>query len=69
MGVPVGSMDIEMFGLAGGPTVVLGILGSRRGNDATGDAVTGVAGRIGLHVVSLLVDDDGGAAIGNDAVG
>jgi hypothetical protein len=69
MGVPVGSMDIEMFGLAVGLTDVLGILGSGRGNDATGDAVTGVAGGIGLHVVGLLVDDDGGTAIGNDAVG
>jgi len=66
MGVPVGSMDIKSFVLTSGLPVSSG---SRRGDDATGDAVTGVAGRVGLHVVGLLVDDDGGAAVGDDAVG
>src|SRR5271170_3696113 len=43
-------------------------LGSGRGDDATGDTVAGVAGGVGLHVVGLLVDDDGGASVGDDAV-
>src|SRR5437879_4638919 len=41
----------------------------RRGDDAAGDAVAGVAGGVGLHVVGLLVDHDGGAAVGEDGVG
>src|ERR1700712_5513730 len=44
-------------------------LGCGRGDDAAGDAVAGVAGGVGFHVVWLLVDDDGGAAVGDDAVG
>ena len=43
-------------------------LGGRRGDDSTGNAVTGIAGGIGLHIVGFLVDDDGGAAVGDDAV-
>ena len=43
-------------------------LGGGGGDDAAGDAVAGVAGGVGLHVVGLLVDDDGGAAVGDDAV-
>ncbi len=44
-------------------------LGGWGGDDAAGDAVAGVAGGVGLHVVGLLVDHDGGAAVGEDAVG
>ena len=44
-------------------------LGDGSGNDAAGDAVAGVAAGVGLHVVLLLVDDDGGAPVGDDAVG
>ena len=40
-----------------------------RGDDAAGDAVAGVAGGVRLHIVGLLVDDDSGAAVGDDAVG
>jgi len=40
-----------------------------RGDDAAGDAIAGVSGGVGLHVVRLLVDDDGGASVGDDAVG
>ena len=36
---------------------------------AAGDAVSGVAGGIGLHVISLGVDDDGGAAVAEKRVG
>ncbi len=36
---------------------------------AAGDAVAGVAGGIGLHVVGLGVDDDGGAAVAEEGVG
>ncbi len=43
-------------------------LGCRRGDDTAGDAVAGVAGGVGLHVVSLFVNDDGSAAVGDDAV-
>src|SRR6267378_2626220 len=39
-----------------------------RSDDAAGDAVAGVSGGVGLHVVGLLVHHDGGAAVGNDAV-
>src|SRR6266478_6290927 len=46
-----------------------GLLRGGRGNDAAGDAVAGVAAGVGLHVVQLLVDDDGGAPVGDDAVG
>jgi hypothetical protein len=35
---------------------------------AAGDAVAGVSGGIGLHVVSFGVDDDGGASIGEQRV-
>lgn len=34
-----------------------------------GDAVAGVSGGIGLHVVSFGVDDDCGAAVGEERVG
>ena len=44
------------------------LLGRWSRDDAAGNAVAGVAGGVGLHVVSLLVDDDGGAPIGDDAV-
>ena len=44
-------------------------LGGWRGDDAAGDAVAGVAGGVGLHVVCLLVDHDGGSAVGDDADG
>jgi hypothetical protein len=44
-------------------------LGFGGGDDAAGDTVAGVSCRIGLHVVSLLVDHDGGSAVGEDAVG
>ena len=43
-------------------------LGRGRGDDAAGDAISGVARGIGLHVVGLFVDDDGGASVGEDAV-
>src|SRR5271154_6830528 len=45
-----------------------GWLGCRSGDDAAGDPVAGVAGGVGLHVVGLLVDHDGGATVGDDAV-
>src|SRR5271170_1835446 len=38
-------------------------------DDAAGDTPPGVAGRVGLHVVGLLVDHDGGAPVGEDGVG
>src|SRR5271170_1604491 len=44
------------------------LLGRWSRDDATGDPVAGVAGGVGLHVVGLLMDDDGGAAVGDDAV-
>jgi len=57
MGVPVCSkMDSGCY------------LGRWSRDDAAGDAVAGVAGGVGLHVVGLFVDDDGGAPIGDDAV-
>ena len=37
-------------------------------NDAAGDAVAGVAGRIGLHVVGNGVDDQGRPAIGVERI-
>src|SRR4051794_9634037 len=40
-----------------------------RGDDAAGDAIACIPGGIGLHIVRLLVDDDGGAAVRDDAVG
>jgi hypothetical protein len=43
-------------------------LGPGRGDDAAGDAVAGVAAGVGLHIVQLLVDDDGGTSIGEDVV-
>lgn len=36
---------------------------------AAGDAVSGVARGVGLHVVGFGVDDDGGAAVAEDRVG
>ena len=39
-----------------------------RGDDAACDAVAGVAGGVCLFVVLLLVDDNGGSAVGGDAV-
>src|SRR5271168_942945 len=45
------------------------LLGSGCGNDATGDSVAGVAAGVSLHIVRLLVDDDGGASVGEDANG
>lgn len=33
---------------------------------AAGDAVSGVAAGVGLHVVRFLVNDDGGTAIGEE---
>src|SRR5205823_13691097 len=44
-------------------------LGGRRSDDAAGDAIAGVAGGVGLHVVGFLVDDYCRAAVGDDAVG
>ena len=44
-------------------------LGRGRGDDATGDPVAGVASGVGLHVVRLLMHHDGGASVGDDAVG
>jgi hypothetical protein len=46
-----------------------GLLWCGGGDDTTGDAVAGVAGWVGLHIVCLFVDDDGGASVGDDAVG
>jgi hypothetical protein len=43
-------------------------LGRGRGDDAAGDAISGVARGVGLHVIGLFVDDDGGASVGEDAV-
>jgi len=39
------------------------------GDDSAGDAVASVAGGIRLHVVGLLVDHDGGTAVGEERVG
>src|SRR5271169_5302457 len=47
----------------------VGNLWGGRSNDSAGDAITGVAGGVGLHVIELFVDDDGGSAIGKDTVG
>src|ERR1700751_4970898 len=55
MGVSAGSTDY-------------GWLGCGCGDDAAGDAIAGVAGGVGLKVVGLLVDDDGGSAVGEDGV-
>ena len=44
-------------------------LGGGCGDDAAGDAIACVSGGVGLHVVGLFVDDDGGASVGDDAVG
>ena len=44
------------------------VLGCRCRDDAAGDAVAGVSGGVGLHVVDLLVDHDGGATISENAV-
>ena len=43
-------------------------LGRGSGDDTAGDPVAGVSGGVGLHVVSFLVDDDGGSSVGEDAV-
>src|SRR5271154_819511 len=47
----------------------VGFLGGGGHDDAAGDAVTGVAGWVGLHIVRFFMDDDGGASVGDDAVG
>jgi len=58
MGAPVGSIVSN-----------LRRLGGWRGDNAAGDAIACVAGGVGLHVVGLLVNHDGGPAVGDDADG
>jgi hypothetical protein len=43
-------------------------LGGRSRDDTASDPVAGVACGVGLHVVALLVNDDGGSPVGENAV-